>query len=600
MHILKVYGRVLGLLRPEWRSCGIMLPCVLATAGIGFLDPVLFGRVIDLLSRSAALPSGQLWAEAAILLGVWAATGAAGIGASMVVAVLADRMAHRSRMRELGRFFSHALSLPASFHGRVHSGALMRILTGGTDTLFQLWLGFFRDQLVGFIAVLVLLPMTMLLNWRLSLALIVLVLLFGTMTALVIRRTEALQRGAEQCHLKMAGTAQDAFANIAVVQAFTRLAAERQSFAALQREALDRQFPVLNWWAVMSILTRSASTLAILSIVMLGTLLHLQGQASVGEIVSFMGFAAMLIGRLEGLVWFASKLFTQAPALEQFFAVMDAGSSVPEARDAVALQPAPDGRSGEVSFENVGFAYPNGPAILSEVSFTARPGQVVALVGATGAGKSTAMGLLQRGWDPVQGRVAIDGQDLRDLTLDSLRRAIGVVFQDSLLFHRSIRENLLVGKPDATQAEIEQACRLAEAHDFILRQPQGYDTLVGERGGTLSGGQKQRLAIARALLKNPPILILDEATSALDAATEAKVTRALKALMAGRTTFVIAHRLSTIRDADEILVFEAGRIAERGSFEGLTAQQGIFAGLVAGQMEPASSVVVPFPAALAA
>ncbi|MFC3127592.1 glucan ABC transporter ATP-binding protein/ permease [Pseudoroseomonas globiformis] len=593
MQMLQVYARVLGLLRPEWRRCAVMLPCGLAIAGIGFLEPVLFGWVVDLLFRASGLTSGQLWAEAASLLGLWAMVGLTGIAAGMAVALMADRMAHRARMREMGHFFSHALTLPAAFHGRVHSGALMRILTTGTESLFQLWLGFFRDHFTGFISLLVLLPMTMALNWRLSLALVALVLLFGGLTALVIGRTQDLQQGAEACHTRLAATAQDAFANIAVVQAFTRLAAERHSFAALQGEALSRQYPVLNWWALLSILTRSASTLAILAIVVFGTWLHLNGQASVGDIVSFMGFAALLIGRLEQMVWFVSKLFAQAPVLAEFFAVLDAGSAVPEATGAMTLAPG----AGEVMFEDVSFAYPNGAAILSAVSFTARPGQVVALVGATGAGKSTAMSLLQRGWDPTAGRILIDGQDLRSLRLDSLRGAIGVVFQDSLLFNRSIRENLLVGRPDATEAEIEQACRLAEAHDFILRQPQGYDTLIGERGGTLSGGQKQRLAIARALLKNPPILILDEATSALDAATELKVTRALKALMAGRTTFVIAHRLSTIRDADEILVFEGGRIAERGAFEALASAGGVFAGLVESQMAPTMTTVVPLPRA---
>jgi ATP-binding cassette subfamily B protein len=198
------------------------------------------------------------------------------------------------------------------------------------------------------------------------------------------------------------------------------------------------------------------------------------------------------------------------------------------------------------------------------------------------------MHLLQRLWDPQEGGVLIDGQDLRDVTLDSLRRSIAVVFQESLLFNRSIRDNLLVGKPDATQAEIERACRLAEAHDFIIRQPQGYDTLVGERGVTLSGGQRQRLAIARALLKDAPILILDEATSALDAATEARVSRAMAALMRGRTTFVIAHRLSTVRDADEILVFDNGRIEERGTFDGLIRNGGRFADLVENQLAGAT------------
>jgi ATP-binding cassette subfamily B protein len=322
----------------------------------------------------------------------------------------------------------------------------------------------------------------------------------------------------------------------------------------------------------------------VISIVVIGTLLHIQGQATVGEIVSFMGFATLLIGRMESAVQFASRLFFQLPVLEDFFGVLDAKSSVPELADASELK-APQG---EVVFEGVSFAYPGGPRILDDVTFTARPGTSVALVGQTGAGKSTAMNLLQRLWDPIEGVVRIDGQDLRGVTLESLRRSIGVVFQESLLFNRSIRENLRIGRYDATDDELEWACRLADAHEFIIRQPQGYSTVVGERGATLSGGQRQRLAIARALLKDPPILILDEATSALDAATEARVSRAMQTLMKGRTTFIIAHRLSTVRDADEILVFDGGRVVERGSFDALIAKRGRFADLVATQLAPSA------------
>jgi ATP-binding cassette subfamily B protein len=293
-----------------------------------------------------------------------------------------------------------------------------------------------------------------------------------------------------------------------------------------------------------------------------------------------MGFATLLIGRMEGAVGFVSHMVFVQPRIAELFEVLDARSSVPEAADAQDI-----GRArGQVAFEGVGFAYPAGPPILRDVSFTARPGQTIALVGQTGAGKSTAMALLQRLWDPSEGRITLDGHDLRGITLESLRANIGVVFQESMLFSRTIRENLLVGRPDATQEEIETACIEAQAHDFITRQPQGYDTVVGERGSNLSGGQRQRLAIARALIKNPPVLILDEATSALDAATEARVQKALAALMAGRTTFIIAHRLSTVREADEILVFEGGQVAERGPFAALVAQDGRFAELVRTQL----------------
>jgi ATP-binding cassette subfamily B protein len=282
---------------------------------------------------------------------------------------------------------------------------------------------------------------------------------------------------------------------------------------------------------------------------------------------------------------FVSRLFFEAPNVAEYFAVLDTASTVPEHPGATPLPRGP----GEVRFEDVRFGYPKAPVILNGVDFTASPGSTVALVGPTGAGKSTVMALLQRLWDPDEGRILIDGHDIRNITQASLRQAIGVVFQESMLLNRSIRDNLLIGRPEATPAEMEAACVLAEAHDFILRQPDGYDTLVGERGATLSGGQRQRLAIARALLKDPPILILDEATSALDAATEARVSRALKALMAGRTTFIIAHRLSTVRDADEILVFDRGQIVERGRFAELVAQRGIFAELVETQLEHAAA-----------
>ena len=583
MHFFRLYWRVLALLSPDrWVALGLAL-AALALAGLSFLEPVLFGRVVDLLSRSERMSASLLWEEAYTLLGVWAAVGLSSIGASVAVALLADRMAHRNRLALMGRYFEHVLSLPLSFHGDTQSGRLMKVMLMGADNLFGTWLSFFREHLVTFIAALVLLPLTLVLNWRLGMLLIVLVVLFVVVSMWVIRKTHAAQGQVEALHTELAGNAQDALSNVVVVQAFTRLGSEARMFRDIVGQVLDQQFPVLNWWAVVSVMTRAASTLTVIAIFVLGTALHLRGQASVGEIVSFMGFATMLIARMEGAVGFVSHMVFQAPALEQFFAVLDARSSVPEKPDATSL-----GRvTGEVRFENVAFAYPGGPRILDGIDFAAPPGRTVALVGQTGAGKSTAMALLQRLWDPIDGRITLDGHDLRDTTLESLRRNIGVVFQEALLFNRSIRDNLVVGRSDATDEEIELACRMAEAHDFISRKPQGYDTLVGERGSALSGGQRQRLAIARALIKDPPVLILDEATSALDAATEARVQKALKALMAGRTTFIIAHRLSTVRDADEILVFDGGRVVERGTFQELVRLGGRFAELVRTQLSGA-------------
>jgi ATP-binding cassette subfamily B protein len=580
MRFLGLYLRVLRLLGPDrWIAYGLGFGA-LALAGLQFLEPVLFGRVIDLLSRSDRMETTALWSEALALLVLWAAVGLSAIGASVAVALLSDRMAHRNRLTIMARYFEHVLSLPLSFHGDTQSGRLMKVMLVGSDNLFGLWLSFFREHLTTFIAAVVLLPLTLVMNWRLGLLLIVLVVVFAVVSAWVIRKTEEAQGQVETLHTRLAGNAQDALSNVVVVQSFSRLESEARQFGDIVRQVLDRQFPVLTWWAVVAVLTNASATITVIAIFILGTSLHVQGMASVGDIVSFMGFATLLIGRLEGAVGFVSRLVFQMPSLVEFFAVLDARSSVPEKPDAKTI-----GRAeGAVHFEKVAFAYPGGPAILQDVELLATPGRTIALVGQTGAGKSTAMALMQRLWDPVEGRITLDGQDLRDLTLDSLRRNVGVVFQESLLFNRTIRDNLLIGRPDATQEDLERCCRMAEAHDFIMAKPQGYDTLVGERGAMLSGGQRQRLAIARALLKDPPVLILDEATSALDAATEARVQRALRALMAGRTTFVIAHRLSTVRDADEILVFEQGQVVERGGFAELVAQGGRFADLVRTQL----------------
>jgi ATP-binding cassette subfamily B protein len=586
MRFLRIYARVLSLLRPDRGIAVALVLANLAVMGFQFAEPVLFGRVINLLAQSDTLTNSFVIHRTATLLGIWAAIGLVSITAHILLAVQAERLAHRNRLAAMARFFRHVLSLPPSFHRDRQSGRLMKMMLSGADALFWMWLSFFREHLATLLAVIVLLPLTIILNWQLALALIGLVVVFCTFTILVINKTETAQRQVEGYHSALAGTAQDALANVLVVQAFTRLSAEASSFRKTGDLVLAKQFPVLNWWAVLSVVTSAASTITVITIFMIGTILHLRGAASIGAIVSFMGFATLLIGRLTGAMGFISRLFLQLPTLIDFFAVLDAESTVHEPSAAPKLHV----KRGEVRFENVSFEYVSGIPTVRDLTFTARPGSVVALVGATGAGKSSTMALLQRYWDPTRGRITIDDQDISSVTLDSLRAAIGVVFQDSLLFNRSIRENLLVGKPDATEAELIKACRMAEALDFIERQPNGFETMIGERGVNLSGGQRQRLAIARAILKDPPLLVLDEATSALDAATEARVSRALRALMVGRTSFIIAHRLSTIRDADEILVFAEGRIVERGSFAQLLAAGGNFASLVETQIMVGSAV----------
>jgi ATP-binding cassette subfamily B protein len=377
----------------------------------------------------------------------------------------------------------------------------------------------------------------------------------------------------------MAERASDTLGNIALVQSFARVEAEVSALKTVVDRLLGAQIPVLSWWAILAVLTKAATTLAILSIIVLGTWLHLQGLASIGEIVTFMAIATMVIARLEMVVGFTNRVFTDAPRLRDFFEVLD---TVPALRDRPHATD-PGRLYGLVEFIGVSFSYDGKRAAVADLSFTALPGQTIALVGPTGAGKSTALALLHRAFDPQSGTVKIDGIDIRDIRLSALRRNIGVVFQETLLFNRSVADNLRVGKPDATIEEMRAAAERAQALEFIEQKFEGFEGRVGERGRSLSGGERQRISVARALLKNPPILILDEATSALDAKTETRLQAALEEVMKNRTTFVIAHRLATIRHASRILVFENGHIVETGTFEELVQRGGRFAELARAQ-----------------
>ena len=402
-----------------------------------------------------------------------------------------------------------------------------------------------------------------------------------------MRRADAMQRAVERHYSDLAETAADALGNVAVVQSFARVELEVSALKGLVNSLLRAQMPVLSWWAVAAVLTRAATTFALLVILLTGTYLKLVGLASVGEIVSFMAIAALLIARLEQVVGFANRLFMDVPKLNEFFDVLDTVPAVRDRRDAID----PGRVRGLVEFNEVSFSYDGKRAAVADLRFTALPGERIALVGPTGSGKSTALALLHRTFDPQSGFIAIDGMDIRALTLTGLRRNIGVVFQETLLFNRSIAENLRVGKPGATDQDMRKAAAGAQALDFIMRNTDGFEARIGERGRLLSGGERQRLAIARALLKDPPILILDEATSALDPVTEARVTVALDEVMKGRTTFVIAHRLATIRNATRILVFDNGRIVETGSYDELVRRGGAFAELVRAQFGPDTETV---------
>lgn len=580
LSLIRLYGRVLESLGSEARLGWLLAFANVLLATAQFAEPVLFGWIIDALSASQSSdvqPSmnSPIWR----LLIMWVGFGLFTIVCSAFVALHADRLSHRRRQAVLAGYFDHILQLPMTYHTGVHSGRLMKVMLQGTDALWRIWLGFFREHFAAIVSLIVLLPLSLYLNWRLAILLFVLCAIFTILTTLVVRKTHSMQTEVEDYYSDLAARASDALGNVALVQSFVRIEAEVQDLRLVSGKLLSVQMPVLTWWALVTVMTRASTTITILAIFVVGIFLHAQKLATIGDLVMFVSFATLLIGKLEQVVGFINSIFMEAPRLQQFYEVLDATPAVRDKPDAID----PGRLTGLVEFDDVAFSYDGKRPAVEDVSFTALPGQTIALVGPTGAGKSTAIALLHRAFDPQSGVVKIDGMDIRGLTLTALRRNIGVVFQEALLFNRSIAENLRVGKPDATEDEMREAARRAQALDFIERGDLKFETNAGERGRMLSGGERQRLSIARALLKDPPILILDEATSALDAVTEQKVNAALDEVMKGRTTFVIAHRLSTIRNATRILVFEHGKVIESGTFDELVAQGGHFASLARAQ-----------------
>ena len=568
MDLFRIYRRALGMLGAE-RGLAILLALTSVAIGLVQLaEPILFGRVVDTLSRGeAAFPYIALWA----LLGLF------GIVAGTGVAVFADRLAHRRHLAAMAEAFERAMTLPAGYHAERGSSAVVRSILQGTDSLFWLWLGALREQLTAIVSIVLLVPTAISMDARMAAILGLLAVAYIVMNTIVMRKTRSGQANVERYNSAVYGRVGDVISNVTVVQSFTRLKAESDAMRGVMSDLLAAQYPVLTWWGLLTVLQRSAATITMVAVLATGAVLAGRGELTVGEIVSFVAFAGLLIGKLDQVTGFVTAIHRRAPLLQGYFALIDETDAVVEKPDARPLGTV----KGDVRYADVSFRFAGTDLGIFDLDFHAAPGRTVALVGPTGSGKTTTLSLLQRLRVPDKGRLFIDGQDVAEVTLASLRRSIAVVFQDAGLFNRSIGENIAIGRPGATLAEVEEAARLAEAHEFISRKPGGYDFVIGERGASLSGGERQRIAVARAILKDAPILILDEATSALDASTEARIKRALDRLREGRTTFIIAHRLSTVADADEILVFENGRIIERGRFEELARGSGLFSRMVA-------------------
>ncbi len=567
MTLFQVYARALKYLaQNKWRVAAVVIANIVL-AVITIAEPILFGRIIDAISSGG---------EVTTWLAAWAGFGVFNTIAYVLVAREADRLAHGRRATLLTEAFGRIISMPLSWHHQRGTSNALHTLLRAAESLFGLWLEFMRTHLATAVALVLLVPTAISMDWRLSIVLLVLSILYWIIGATVMNRTKEGQASVENHYHTVFSHVSDSISNVSVLHSYNRIEAETLALKDYTKNLLAAQYPVLDWWALAGALNRTASTVSMGVILVIGTYLVQQGELRVGDVVAFIGFANLLIGRLDLLRQFATQIFEARAKLEDFFMLEDSVEERAEPADARELAAI----KGEVEFRDVSFGFANTKQGVHNVSFTAQAGETVAIVGPTGAGKTTLINLLQRVYDPQDGQILIDGVDIKTVTRKSLRHSIATVFQDAGLLNRSISENIRLGREGATDEEILKAAEAAAATDFIESRLSGYDTTVGERGNRLSGGERQRIAIARAILKNAPILVLDEATSALDVETEARVKAAIDRLRENRTTFIIAHRLSTVRDANKVIFLDNGRIVESGSYDELSQLGGRFASLL--------------------
>lgn len=572
--------RFLPYTKPHGRYVAVGLFCALISIPVGLAEPLIMRAVFD-----QALPRGDyrlLVQLGLILIILTLINHVVGFISRYVSTVFHNKVLFTVRRA----LYEHVQRLSLRYYADKKTGYLMARQSDDVDNLRGIMADTFTTAAVNLLKAVVFVAMLFYLEWRLATGgLVFVAAIFGTMY-LYSRPLRMRNRETQEAWARVSGTLHEGITGIYLVKSAAAEKREARQFVG-QLVAYVRAVLRRDMMGMFSRYTTGLiGGLAPTGVLLLGAYLIMKGHFTVGGLFAFFMYLGQLFGATSGLADLNPTLQRALASLERIYEVMDTPPDIREKPDAIPLIH-PQGR---VTFEDVAFEYLSGQPVLQGISLDVPPGTLVALVGPSGAGKTTMVNLIPRFYDPTQGTIYIDGYDVRDVRLASLRTHIGVVPQDVFLFARTIRENILYGKPKATEEEVVEAARLAHAHDFIVDFPEGYDTVIGERGVKLSGGQRQRIAIAREILRNPRILILDEATSSLDSESERLIQQALDNLMRDRTSFVIAHRLSTVLHADLIVVLDRGYMVEQGTHEELLAYGGLYRRLYETQFKRRSEI----------
>jgi len=563
---MKVYKRIFSYLAPYWHLEVLAYLAMLGISGVLLYRPKLIQEVVD---QGIGLGNTAILSRSVLLIVIFTALQGA---LRFVETYLTEWISQRISYTMRNQLYERLTSLSFRYHDTSQAGQLLSRTTSDVDRIRR----FTGRAILQLVQALVLLGSTIVILVSMQpvlagLSLLVMPIILVYMSKYTGRIHPLWHARQDQVGVLTSRLEQNLH-GMRVVRGFAQEEAEIARFAKDNDKVFDISMTIVRINALAMPLVVLMAYASAVVIIWLGGRYVIGGQLTLGGLIAFNTYVMQLVGPIRRLANLANMLGESRASADRVFEVLDAKSEVEDAPDAVPLGEI----RGEVTFDHVSFQYQDGFQALRDVTFTVEAGSVVALLGPTGSGKSTITNLIPRFYDVTEGAIRIDGIDIRKVTLNSLRRQIGIVLQETILFATTIRENITFGRPDATQEEIEQAAKAAAAHEFIMAFPDGYDTYVGERGSTLSGGQRQRIAIARALLLNPRILILDDATSSVDTETEQEIQAALARLMEGRTSFIIAQRVSTVRNADLILVMDQGRLVARGKHEELIRESGIY------------------------